>query len=197
MQVWEIILIGAALSCAAFAAGVSNAAREPLMSKAKAAGIVFTYAFFQFIMPLTGYYGSSAFSALVENVAPYLSFLLLFVLGGKALLDYTKSNGENMRFLQKSSRAGIGAGQILLQGVATSLDALAVGVTLLAQEVTAGLPVHVVLCSLLIGAITLCFSLLSLAVGKAAGEKLQDGAQFLGGAVLIVIGIKILLEGVL
>ena len=102
-----------------------------------------------------------------------------------------------MRFLQKSSRAGIGAGQILLQGVATSLDALAVGVTLLAQEVTAGLPVHVVLCSLLIGAITLCFSLLSLAVGKAAGEKLQDGAQFLGGAVLIVIGIKILLEGVL
>lgn len=197
MALWEIVLIGAALSVDAFAAGMADAAIDSRMSVFKAAFIALTFAAFQFLMPVLGFYCGSAFSALVEKIAPWLSFVLLLFIGGKALFDYVAEQREINRFLHRTAKTRVSAGQILLQGVATSLDALAVGVTLLAEDVTGGLPVSIYFCSLLIGATTLCFSVISLELGKAVGVKFKDEAQFLGGAVLVFIGVKILLEGVL
>ena len=195
MQLWEIVLIGAALSCDAFAAGVSNAVREPHMSVYKAAGMALTYALFQFAMPLLGYFAGASFSSLVSKIAPWLSFALLCLLGGKALFEVCTEGGTGERFLHK--RKGVNALQIFVQGVATSLDALAVGVALLAQQMSGGLPVSVFSCAALIGATTACLSVCSVALGRAAGERFQGGAQFWGGAILVIIGVKILLEGVL
>ena len=197
MALWEIILIGAALSVDAFAAGMSDAAIEPRMSVFKFAYIALTFAIFQFLMPLAGYYCGAAFSELVEKIAPWLSFVLLLFLGGKTLLDQVGAQKEGLRTLQKRAGGRVGIGQVLLQGVATSLDALAVGVTLLAEDVTGGLPVSIYGCGLLIGATTLSLSVIAVELGRAVGVRLKEEAQFIGGAVLVIIGVKILLEGIL
>lgn len=194
MQLYEILLLGAALSADAFAAGMSDAAAWPRMPQSRCALIALTFALFQFFMPLLGYYCGAAFTSAVSAIAPYLSFALLAVLGGKAVLDWQRG-GEQARTLHKKVR--LGAGKVLLQGVATSLDALAVGVALLAQDTAGRLPVHVVLCSALIGVTTLALTGLGVRLGKAAGSRFEDGAQFWGGAVLVFIGFKLLFEGVL
>lgn len=198
MGIAEILLIGAALSVDAFAAGMSDAMIEPHMSAKKAALIALTFAFFQFAMPVLGYYCGAAFSSLVERIAPYLSFALLFLIGGRAVLDGAgETRGAVRPSLSRREGKRIGLLKILLQGVATSLDALAVGVTFFAEDVTRGLPVHIILCSLLIGATTFAFSSVSVRIGKAAGERFSARAQFVGGAVLVFIGFKLLLDGVL
>ena len=89
------------------------------------------------------------------------------------------------------------AGKLLMQAVATSLDALAVGVTFLAAEATTGLPLHAALCALVIGLVTFSLSFLAVVVGKRAGNRFSDKAELLGGVVLVVIGVKLLLEGLL
>lgn len=196
MNLWEILVIGAALSADAFAASVSDAVCEKNMSRQKGAFLALTFGLFQFLMPLLGYFCSAAFSSLVEAIAPYLSFALLLLVGGKAVIDWEREGRKTIVMLNREQKK-IGVGGVLVQGIATSLDALAVGVALLAQEVAVGLPVHIVLCSSLIGATTLTLSLLAVTLGKAAGKLLEDKAQFFGGAVLVFIGFKILLEGVL
>ena len=91
----------------------------------------------------------------------------------------------------------LGAGKLLVQGVATSLDALAVGVTLLATETQSSLPFHAAACAAVIGAVTFILAFAAVYVGKKVGNKFAGSAGIAGGIVLIVIGLKILLEGVL
>lgn len=196
MQLWEIFFLGIALSVDAFAAGMSDAATCPRLSVSKRALIAFTFAAFQFVMPIAGYYCGAAFTSVVGRIAPYLSFALLLFLGGKSLVDWQREQTGVCRVLHKT-HADIGAGKIFLQGIATSLDALAVGVTLLAQELTIGLPVSVWLCAALIGATTLTLSSVAVEAGRAAGRRFGDDAEFWGGAVLVLIGCKILFEGIL
>ena len=191
MSVWEILLLGIALSMDAVAAGMTDGMTEPRMLPVKAAGIAFAFGLFQFLMPLAGYYCGYAFAELVGKIAPWLSFCLLGYLGGKMIYDSQKSAAEH---LLVGGRRTTGVGKILVQAIATSIDALAVGVTLLAAETATGLPDHVALCALLIGETTTALSLIAVAVGKRAGDRLADRAEFLGGAILLLIGIKILLQ---
>lgn len=203
MAIWEILLIGVALAMDAFAVSLTNGMSEPKMPFWKAALVAGAYALFQFMMPLIGYYGGYAFSSFVAKIAPWLSFVLLGFIGGKMIFDsaremYQKSHpkGEETENSEKS-RAKLTAGKLLLQAVATSLDALAVGVTLLAADTGAGLPMHVALCALVIGVITLALSISAVYIGKKAGDRFSDKAELLGGIILIAIGLKILLEGIL
>lgn len=91
----------------------------------------------------------------------------------------------------------LGAGKLLLQAVATSIDALAVGVTLLAADAAGGLCMHVALCALVIGAVTFTLSFAAVLLGKRIGDRFSDKAGLLGGVILVAIGTKILLEGIL
>lgn len=195
MSVWEILLLGIALSMDAVAAGMTDGMTEPRMLPLKAVCIAFSFGLFQFLMPLAGYYCGYAFAELVGKIAPWLSFCLLGYLGGKMIYDSLKEGGAD-KFLRDGKRT-TGAGKILVQAIATSIDALAVGVTLLATETTTGLPGHVALCSLLIGETTTVLSLLAVGIGKRAGDRLADRAEFLGGAILLLIGIKILVQSFL
>lgn len=194
MSFAEILLIGVGLSMDAFAVGMTDGMVEPLMRARKAVGIALTFAVFQFLMPLLGYFCGTAFADLVALIAPYLSLLLLGFIGGKMLYDGAREGtSPKAVILHKKPLKFF---ELIVQGIATSLDALAVGVTLLAAETAGGLPVNVFLCSLLIGETTLALSLSAVQIGRVAGNKFSDRAGEIGGIVLILIGLKIFLEGV-
>lgn len=190
MSIFDILLLGAALSMDAAAVGMANGMAEPKMGFRKTLLIALFYGVFQALMPLLGYWGSSVFSSLVARIAPYLSFILLGFLGGKMLFDAVTEEGD--RYLHKHSKLGLGA--LTAQAVATSIDALAVGVSLMAQEAAGALPMGVPLCTLIIGVTTFILSLAAVQVGKLMGDKFSGGAQKLGGLVLVLIGIKLLFE---
>ncbi len=198
MQLYEILLIGVALSMDAFAVGMTNGMTEPKMRFWKMLIVAGTYALFQFLMPVLGYYCGYAFATLVSKIAPWLGFALLAVIGGKMIFDFAMERIKKRRGEETVPTAKpLGAGKLLLQAVATSIDALAVGVTLLAEETSVGLPMHAVLCALTIGAITFALSLLAVFLGKKIGNRFAGGAGLLGGIILLAIGIKILVEGLL
>ena len=190
MTIYDIVFLGAALSMDAAAVGMANGMAEPGMSRKKMLLIALFYGVFQGGMPLLGYYGSAAFSSLVERIAPWLSFLLLGFLGGKMLLDAAREEEE--RYLRKRGKLGLSA--LTAQAVATSIDALAVGVSFMAQEAAGSLAVGVSLCTLIIAVTTFLLSLAAVQVGKLAGDKFSGGAQKTGGLVLLLIGIKLLFE---
>ena len=190
MSIYDIVFLGAALSMDAAAVGMANGMAEPGMSRKKMLLIALFYGVFQGGMPLLGYYGSAAFSSLVERIAPWLSFLLLGFLGGKMLLDAAREEEE--RYLRKRGKLGLSA--LTAQAVATSIDALAVGVSFMAQEAAGSLAVGVSLCTLIIAVTTFLLSLAAVHVGKLAGDKFSGGAQKTGGLVLLLIGIKLLFE---
>ncbi len=209
MSVWEIVLIGAALAMDAVAVSMAGGMAEPRMSMGKALAMTVTFALFQFAMPLIGYYCGYAFSSIVERIAPWLSFFLLALIGGKMIADCVKELREKrspeqirpmfrpMFFPHNPPRRSAFLGRLLAQGVATSLDALAVGVTLLAAQTSEGLPFSVFACAAVIGAVTFALSFAGVQIGRCAGDKFADTAGLFGGAVLIAIGIKLLAEGLM
>lgn len=199
MTIFEILLIGVALSMDAVAVGMTNGMTEPKMRIRKMLLVAGAYALFQFFMPVLGYYCGYAFSALVKKIAPWLSFGLLALIGGKMILDFILETVKSRKGEAESapSEKILGVGKLLLQALATSIDALAVGVALLAAETAEGLPLHVTLCALLIGAVTFMLSFGAVAAGKRIGDRFADKAGLLGGIILIIIGIKLLVEGLI
>lgn len=195
MSVWEILIIGVALSMDAFAVGMTNGMQEPKMKLLKMCAIAGAYALFQFLMPVLGYYCSFAFYELVKQIAPWLSFGLLGFIGGKMVFDFFRESAG--RHSPAPLQKPIGTGKVLVQALATSIDALAVGVTLLAAETADGLPFHVVFCALMIGAVTFFLSFFAVFFGRRIGDRLSDKATLLGGVILIAIGIKLLVEGLM
>ncbi len=198
MAVWEIILLGAALAMDAVAVGMAVGMAEPKMHFGKAFETAGAFGLFQFFMPLVGYLAGSVFSSFVSSFVPALSFLILSFLGGKMIYECLKELFEKHRphsFERGAAKRG-GALKLLVQAFATSVDALAVGVTLLALEKSGSLALSPVHTALVIGAVTFVLSLASVLAGKKAGAYLADKAEILGGAVLILIGLKILMESV-
>lgn len=198
MGVWELLLIATALSMDAFAVGMTDGMAEPAMSFFKHMAIAFAFGLFQALMPIAGYYASSALAELVERIAPYLSFALLGFLGGKSVVSYVFA--QRLRGFGRPVRSGrkpLGAAALFAQAVATSLDALAVGVTLLATETSVGLPFGAPLCALLIGMVTFTLSAAAVRIGARAGDRFSSRAELAGGLILLLIGVKLLLEGVL
>lgn len=203
MTSWEVLFIGIALSMDAFAVGMTDGMLEPEMGVWKTLAVAGAFALFQFFMPLCGYFFGAAFSEFVSRIAPWLSFVLLGLIGGKMIFDYAAEHVRNreerlLRPLLVSQSSALTAGKLFVQAVATSLDALAVGVTLLAVETSPlSLPFSVYLCALVIGLTTLSLSLVAVSIGKKAGDKFSGQSTLLGGVILVFIGLKILLEGVL
>ena len=205
MSILEILLIGAALAMDAVAVGMASGMEEPHMGEGKVLLIAVTFALFQFAMPLVGYYCGYAFSAVIGRIAPYLSFALLLFLGAKMIADCIKEMRAaraaallRPMLLSRTHPARTAFfGRLIAQGVATSLDALAVGVTLLAADMAEGLPLPVALCAALIGIVTFFLSFAGVQVGRKAGGASAGTAGIFGGAVLIAIGVRLLVEGLL
>ena len=170
----------------AFTVSVSNALAEPEMKKGKGAGIAGTYAFFQFGMPLVGWFLVRTLLQIftvLRSVLPWISFLLLGFLGLHMILECLREakNGE-------PEKSVLTLPVLLLQGLATSMDALSVGLTTESYSFPVAL-----LASVLIAAVTFGICLFGLFLGNKIGSRVRH-AELFGGCLLILIGVEILLK---
>ncbi len=193
----DILLMGVALSMDACAVGMTNGMTDCKMPLKKTLLIALFFGFFQFLMPLIGYFITGviagAFMEAFESISAWISFALLAFLGGKMVFDCLKSRGEDGCACGQTESLSIG--KLLLQAVATSIDALAVGVTLQMAAISPeGLTLGVWWSTAIIGCTTFVLSIAAVYIGKCVGNKLADKASLLGGLVLIAIGLKILIE---
>lgn len=176
-------LLGVGLAMDAFSVSLANGLNEPAMKREKMCGIAGIFAFFQAFMPMIGWVCvrtiAQTFQAF-EKCIPWIALLLLLFIGGKMLLDGIRNNPE------ESEATGVGIGALLVQGVATSIDALSVGFTIAEY----GLMMASV-CALIIAAVTFVICMAGLIIGKKFGTKLSNKATIFGGIILIVIGIEI------
>ena len=207
MTIFEIILLGAALAMDACAVSMTNGMLDPKLKPAKALTIGGFFGFFQFLMPLIGFFltsvVASAFFGAFEKISSWISFFLLAFLGGKMLWECIRARRERSRQTTEEVAADgatnvLTGGKLLMQAVATSIDALAVGVTLQMATISGdGLALGVWGATLVIGGVTFLLSVGAVYLGRAIGDKLADKAGMIGGIVLLAIGVKILLEGLL
>ena len=183
------VLLGAGLAMDAFSVSLANGLNEPCMKKNRMCLIAGIFAFFQALMPLLGWLCihtiAQAFSAF-EKLIPWIALALLCFIGGKMLLDGIQNQQEE---------CGAGAvtfSALLVQGVATSIDALSVGFTIAEYGWLMAL-----VCALIIAAVTFVICMGGLIIGRKFGTKMAGKASILGGVILILIGIEIFITGVL
>lgn len=183
-MILNIIMLGIGLSMDAFSVSISNGLCIHNIRKKDAfkTGIYFGAA--QGIMPLIGYYGGIIFAERIERIDHWVVFVLLSFIGIKMIFEALKEikNPSGCGFASLSHKA------LLIQAIATSIDALAVGVSF------AAINVNVYLASSIIALTTFCFSFVGVFIGKKVGSVFKEKAEIFGGIVLIFIGIKILAE---
>ena len=182
------LLLGVGLAMDAFSVSLANGLAEPGMRRRKSAVIAGTFAFFQALMPLLGWLAVhtivQVFSSL-ERFVPWVALILLVFLGGKMLLEAKHAKDGD------AAPAALTFGALLVQGVATSIDALSVGFTIEHYPLAAAL-----LAAALIAAVTFVLCLLGVFLGKRFGTRFAGGANVLGGVILILIGLEIFIKGV-
>ena len=225
MQVWEIILLAIALSMDACTVAMTNGMTHPKMPVRESALIGVFFGFFQFLMPVIGYFitglVTSVFLDAFKSISAWISFGLLAFLGGRMLWEGIKeiveanrkkrescpcmpkeknvqTTGTGTSITLENDEKPIPLGQLFMQAIATSIDALAVGVTLQMAAISkTGLALGVWGATGVIGVMTFALSFGAVYVGKLLGSKLADKASVFGGGVLIAIGLKILMESFL
>ena len=182
MGLLEIILIATGLSMDAFAVSVTLglSVKKPSVKEVLIPGIYF--GFFQALMPLIGFFAGINFASKIQNYDHWIAFALLGLIGGKMIVEgFSKKekqvNENPFRFTK-----------MILLAVATSIDALAVGVTFSFFDV------NIFKSILIIGLITFGISIGGVKIGNLFGAKFKSKAEFFGGAVLILLGLKILIE---
>ncbi|HCS95076.1 MAG TPA: hypothetical protein DIV38_04985 [Clostridiales bacterium] len=194
MGIIDILLTGVGLSMDAAAVSMTNGMNEPKMKLPKILLIALFYGVAQGVMPLIGYYAGSLFATAVAKIAPWLALVLLGFIGGKMIFEAIcelKKNGE-----QPKEAKPLSLGSLAVQALATSIDALAVGISLVALDKSGALAVNIFVAVSMIAASTFIISLVSVFVGKKFGELLSDKAELVGGLILVAIGLKIFIEGI-
>jgi len=181
MGILEIVLISLGLAMDAFAVAVCKGLAMKKTDWKKAIIIALYFGIFQAIMPTIGYLLGSAFESYITSIDHWIAFILLTLIGGNMIKEAfsQKEEKENDKVDFKS---------MLVLAIATSIDALAIGVTL------AFFDVNLLLAVSMIGIITFGLSILGVKIGNKFGDKFQNKAEIAGGIILIFIGLKILLE---
>lgn len=180
MQLWELFIIAVGLSMDAFAVSICKglSVRKVTPRHALTAGLYFGG--FQALMPLIGYFLGTQFESLIQSVDHWIAFALLALIG-ISMVRESRSESEELN-------ASFGPKSMLPLAVATSIDALAVGVTF------AFLQVQIAPAVTFIGVITFALSCLGVKLGNLFGAKYRARAELFGGIVLILMGVKILIE---
>ena len=183
MTLLEIFLIGIGLSMDAFAVAICKGLAMPDKVDRKGALLIALYfGVFQAVMPALGWLLGSQFARYVTQMAPWIAFVLLALIGANMIKE--SFGGDEQLDDDYSAKA------MLPLAIATSIDALAVGVTFSMLELAVSIGVAVAL----IGCTTFVISLGGVYVGNVFGARYKGKAEFVGGAILILIGVKILLE---
>ena len=186
MTLLEIFLIGIGLSMDAFAVAICKGLAMPDKVDRKGALLIALYfGVFQAVMPALGWLLGSQFARYVTQMAPWIAFVLLAWIGGSMIRESLSKEEK-----EEAEMGAVSHKELLVLAVATSIDALAVGVTFSMLELAVSIGVAVAL----IGCTTFVISLGGVYVGNVFGARYKGKAEFVGGAILVLIGVKILLE---
>ena len=184
------LLLGVGLAMDAFSVSVANGLGEPCMRKRRMAAIAGTFAFFQWLMPMLGWvcvHTIVQYFRAFERAIPWIALVLLLFIGGKMIF-------ESLHHQEASDDAvakGVGFWALMMQGVATSIDALSVGFTIANYGALMAF-----VCALLIAVVTFVICMGGLQIGRTVGNRFSGKATIFGGCILIFIGLEIWLTGV-
>ena len=181
MGIVEITLLGIGLAMDAFAVSICKGLSMKKMNWKNTIIIALYFGIFQALMPVIGYFLGTTFEGLVTKFDHWIAFALLLAIGGSMIKEAFSKDEEN-----KNDKVDFKTMSVL--ALATSIDALAVGITFAFFEV------NVLLAVTIIGLITFIISIIGVKIGNGFGDKYQSKAELMGGIILILLGIKILLE---
>ena len=176
------MLLGVGLAMDAFSVSLANGLNEPKMRRKRMCLIAGVFAIFQAVMPMIGWVCVHTIMQIFtqfEKLIPWIALVLLGYIGGKMLYEGIKGDESE----EVSSKLGIGT--LLIQGVATSIDALSVGFTIAEYDL-----IMAVVCAAIIAIVTFIISMIGLILGKKFGTRFAGKANILGGVILIGIGLE-------
>jgi len=181
--VFNSVLLGVGLAMDAFSVSLANGLKEPCMKKRKMCLIAGTFGFFQALMPMIGWICVhtivESFKSF-EKFIPWIALILLGIIGTKMIVEGLQNQCEEDN-CQKT-----GAFLLLVQGIATSIDALSVGFTIADETLK-----NAIISAMIIAGVTFVICIGGLLIGKKFGTKLSNKASILGGVILVVIGLEI------
>lgn len=183
MFVFNSVMLGVGLAMDAFSVSMANAIREPGMKKGKMCGVAGIFALFQCVMPMIGWvcvHTIVQYFRAFEALIPWIALALLCYIGGKMLIEGIACKESEVE------PVAVGLSALLVQGVATSIDALSVGFTIAEYRLPQAMA-----SALIIAAVTFVICMGGLLIGKKAGNHLSGKAGIVGGAILIFIGLEI------
>lgn len=184
------VLLGVGLAMDAFSVSMANGLNEPKMKSGRISLIAGCYGFFQFAMPMIGWicvHTIVVYFQKFEKFIPWIALILLLYIGGKMLIEGIKGDDDENSDTEKR----LGFGTLIVQGIATSIDALSVGFTIADYGV-----LMAVAASVIIAVVTFGICIGGLIIGKTVGNKISNKATILGGVILIGIGIEIWVRGI-
>ena len=182
------MLLGVGLAMDAFSVSMANGLNDPHMKRSKMNLIAGTFCGFQILMPLIGWvcvHTVLQYFKIFEKFIPWIALILLALIGGKMVV-------EGIRGGEEDNVISVGLGALMVQGIATSIDALSVGFTIAEYEWYAAL-----LAAVIIGIVTFVICMTGLFIGRKFGTKLAGKASVLGGCILIAIGLEIFISGMI
>lgn len=182
MGLLELFFIAVGLSMDAFAVSICKGLKMPKLHLSQGFTIALLFGGFQAVMPLLGWILGKQFEAYITSIDHWIAFILLSIIGIKMIVEALRDNGE------EEEGGGFSLKELLVLSIATSIDALAVGITF------AFLQVSIVPAVSFIGITTFILAYIGVLIGKAFGVKFKSKAEIAGGVILILIGLKILLE---
>ena len=178
------ILLGIGLAMDAFSVSLANGLNEPAMTRKKMCTIAGVFGFFHALMPMAGWICVHTIVQVFhsfEKLIPWIALILLGYIGGKMLLEGIRHKDD-----APEEHLGVGFSALMIQGVATSIDALSVGFTIVDYN-----PPMALAASLIIAVVTFIICMAGLEIGKKAGTRLAGHASIVGGVILLFIGIEI------
>ena len=193
MFILESFLLGVALAMDAFSVSLANGLNDPGMKKTKILGIAGMFSFFQALMPFIGWICVKSVLTkftVFEKFIPYIALALLGYLGGKMLYEGIKNGHCEKSGACEIKKLGLSA--LIVQGIATSIDALSAGLAFISYSL-----LETAVSVLVIAAVTFVICTAGVIIGKKFGTIIAGKANILGGVILIIIGLEIFIKGII
>lgn len=186
MSIVEIVLLSVSLSMDAFAVALCKGLALKKINLKSCAIVGLWFGAFQGLMPMIGYFLGNTFADKITSIDHWIAFVLLALIGGNMIKEALEKDEEKVN-------DSLGFKTMLVMAIATSIDALAVGVSFAFTDFEPDWFVYIAF--ILIGVITFTLSSIGVKIGNIFGTKYKSKAEFAGGLILILLGLKILLEG--
>ncbi len=187
MDYLNVFITSLSMSMDASTVGAVDGVKESGMKIKKKILIAFLFGFLQFLMPLIGYFIGYSFKEYVVSYIPYIAFSLLFLLALKSFIDFLKSRNN-----EEITKEKISFKEIIIQGIATSIDAFSIGFVFLNYGIKDAMITFVI-----IGIVTFILSFITINLGNLIASKLEKYSGLISALIFLAVGIKILIEGII